>query len=182
METNYGQSMKGMSEVSIVDMLLLGQEFNLEDDGTDDLMVCVTMNMAYKNAVKARKDWLSKLKNLPICVEMKRTWQQMAGDDNTEEEITNQNQAARSGKKKRERKKRKLMKGLKKYTGPADDGERKFKGWSDSGHKAFEQWTMSIKADVRKGMYTCWEKAFRAVQAKLQEKKRERQIRYGSMR
>ena len=75
------------------------------------------------------------------------------------------------------------MKGLKKYTGQADVGERKFKGWSDSGHKAFEQWTMSIKEDVRKGMYTRWEKAFRAVQAKLQEtRERESLIGKRSMR
>jgi hypothetical protein len=56
-------------------------------------------------------------------------------------------------KKEREKKRRKLMKGLKTWTGMADEGERKFKGWSDSGHKAFEQWTMSIKNDVSSGKY-----------------------------
>ncbi len=55
------------------------------------------------------------------------------------------------------------MKGLRKWTGPADEGERKFKGWSDSGHKAFDQLTMNIKNDVWRGSYAIWEKAFQEV-------------------
>jgi hypothetical protein len=66
-------------------------------------------------------------------------------------------------KKERETKRRKLLKGLKKFTGAADTGERKFKGWSDSGHRVFQKTTKEIKEDVNNGKYTAWEKAFRQV-------------------
>jgi hypothetical protein len=64
------------------------------------------------------------------------------------------------------------MKGLRKWTGQADDGERKFKGWSDSGHKAFEQLTMNIKNDVRRGTYITWEKAFQEVHVEQEKTKK----------
>ncbi len=60
------------------------------------------------------------------------------------------------------------MKGLKKWTGTAEEGERRFKGWSDSGHRAFELWTLAIKTDVRDGNYVIWEKAFRKVHIREQ--------------
>jgi hypothetical protein len=95
-------------------------------------------NKTYKKAArKARKDWLAALIHLPICNEMRRTWQQTA---RAEERNENEHNAAEpEGKKEQCRKKRKLMKGLRKWTGSADEGEQEFKGWSDSGHKAFEQ-------------------------------------------
>jgi hypothetical protein len=151
---------------SIVDRLLLDQEFVLEE-GPGELLVCDTTKQTYKKAVKARNDWLAELRRLPVCAEMKTSWQHTA--------IENENEAgepASYNKKEREKKRRKVMKGLKKWTGLADNGERKFKGWSDSGHKAFEQWTMSIKNDVRSGTYTLWEKAFREVNMKQQEARR----------
>jgi hypothetical protein len=158
---------------SIVDVLLLDQEFVLEED-TEKLLVIDTTKQTYKKAVKARKDWLTELKRMPICAEMKRTWQQTARDEgglalNNENEPT---QAGTATKKVRDKKKRKLMKGLKKWTGLADEGERKFKGWSDKGHKAFEQWTVNIKNDVMSGRYTLWEKAFREVHTKQEEARR----------
>ena len=96
---------ENLGEVSILDMLLCNQEFNLEDDGTDDLLVCVTTNETYKNAVKARKEWLSKLKQMPICSEMKRSWNEIEGGENIAENGAIPNQAAQSGKKIREKKK-----------------------------------------------------------------------------
>jgi hypothetical protein len=122
------------------------------------LVVRDATKITYKKAAKERKDWLAALICLPICAGMRRTWQQTARAEERNENETNA--AVPEGKKERCRKKRKLMKGLRKWTGPADDGERKFKGWSDSGHKAFEQSTMNIKNDVRRGSYAIWEKAF----------------------
>ena len=61
------------------------------------------------------------------------------------------------------------MKGCKKWTGTADDGERKFKGWSDNGHKAFKRHTQVIKADVVGGKCALWEKAFRKINAMQRE-------------
>jgi hypothetical protein len=156
---------------SIVDILLLDQEFVLEE-GTEELLVRVATKQTYKKAVKARKEWLAELKRLPICGEMKRSWEQIACHEEVQVNDNESNAAEPSSKKERERKRRKLMKGLKKWTGQADNGERKFKGWSDNGHKAFEQWTVSIKNDVTNGRYTLWEKAFREVQAKQQEARR----------
>ena len=65
------------------------------------------------------------------------------------------------------------MKGLKKWTGNAEEGERRFKGWSDNGHKAFEHWTSDIKTDVRNGKYALWEKAFREVHIREQEERQD---------
>ena len=56
-------------KVSIVDQLLLDQEFDLDEDA-DELLVRVTTDEKYKKAMKARKDWLLELKNLPICLEI----------------------------------------------------------------------------------------------------------------
>lgn len=53
------------------------------------------------------------------------------------------------------------MKGLKKWTGVSDDGERKFRGWSDNGHKAFVKFIGEIKEDVANNRYTIWEKAMK---------------------
>ena len=64
------------------------------------------------------------------------------------------------------------MKGLKKWTGLADTGERKFKGWSDNGHKAFEEWTMGVKSDVGSGKHALWEKAFREAHVDQQDARR----------
>ena len=89
---------------------------------------------------------------------MKNTRQQTAcAEERNENEP---NAAEPANKKERNKKRRKLMKGLKKWTGAADEGERKFRGWSDNGHQAFEQSTMDIKNDVQSGMYAIWEKAF----------------------
>jgi hypothetical protein len=51
------------------------------------------------------------------------------------------------------------MKGLKKWTGVANEGEWKFKGWPDKGREVYERWTIAIKEDVDAGKYTLWEKA-----------------------
>jgi hypothetical protein len=60
------------------------------------------------------------------------------------------------------------MKGLKKWTGVADEGERKFKGWSDKGLKAYEKWTIASKEDVDAGKYMLWEKAIQFLHHKAQ--------------
>jgi hypothetical protein len=101
---------------------------------------------------------------------MRRTWQQTA---RTEERNENEPNAAEpANEKERNKKRRKLMKGLKKWTGAADEGERKFKGWLDNGHKTFEQLTMDIKNDVQSGMYAIWEKAVQEVHVEQQQTKK----------
>jgi hypothetical protein len=171
-KSNHGKELlteyESVEEDSIVDTWLFKQEFNLEEE-TGDLMISVPTSLSYKRAVKARQDWQGKLKLMPICSEMKRSWEDMA-DTGVDENVPNPGEI--SGKKLKETKKRKLMKTLKKYTGQAEKGERKFKGWSDNGHKAFEEWTVSIKQDVGSGRYTRWENAVWEVQAKRQEARR----------
>ena len=154
--------------VSIVDKLLLDQEFDLEGDATK-LLVRVTTDDEYKKAMKARKDWLLELKSLPICLEMEKTWEDLALNGNMGMGDGVNNASDLPGMHERNRKRRKVIKGLKKYTGIADEGERKFKGWSDNGHKAFEMWTMSIKTDVEMGRYKLWETAFREAQTKKED-------------
>jgi hypothetical protein len=110
---------------SIVDRLSLDQEFVLEE-GPGELLVRDAAKQTWcKKAAKARKDWLAELCQLPLCDKMRRSWQQTAGADENEQ---NAAEPAANDKKEREKKKRKLMKGLKKWTGLADAGERKFKG------------------------------------------------------
>jgi len=149
-----------IDKTSIVDILLLNQEFNLEPGGEEKVIVDVAKN-SYKKAAKKRHDWLRELKNKSICNEMKRSWEQLGSDEDETVTATTE----QMDKKQRDQKKRKVMKGLKKWTGLADQGERKFKGWSDNGHRAYENWTMSIKDDVDMGRYTRWEKAYREVKA-----------------
>jgi hypothetical protein len=152
-----------------VDRLLLDLEFVLEKN-TKELVVCDNKKQTYKKAAKARKDWLAALIRLPICTEMRNTWQQTA---RVEERNENEPNAAEpSDKEERNKKRRKLTKGLKKWTGAADEGEQKFKGWSDNGHKAFEQSTLDNKNDVQSGMYAIWEKAFQEVHDEQQETKK----------
>jgi hypothetical protein len=65
---------------------------------------------------------------------MRRTSQLKAGNEVDQVGNENDANAEEPNKKERDKKKRKLMIGLKKWTGMADEGERKFKRWSDNGH------------------------------------------------
>jgi hypothetical protein len=67
-------------KASIVDTLLVEQEFVLEEGAEDLLVICDTTKQTYKKAVRARKDWLTEFKGLPVCAEMMRTWGQTARD------------------------------------------------------------------------------------------------------
>ncbi len=149
-----------------MDRLLFDLEFVLDKDA-EELVVRDPTKQTYKKATKERKDWLTALKRLPICTEMRNTWQQTARAEEIDENEPNAGET--TNKRERMKKRRKLMKGLKKWTGAADEGERKFKGWSDNGHKAFEQSTMDIRNDVQSGMYAVWETAFRDVHNEQQE-------------
>jgi hypothetical protein len=164
--TEYESSARGKE--SIVDRLLLDQEFVLEE-GPGELIVRDAAKQTYKKAAKARKDWLAELCQLPACGEMRRSWQHKTSADENE---PNAAEPAAIDKKEREKKRRKLMKGLKKWTGLADTGERKFKGWSDNGHKAFEEWTMGTKSNVGSGKHAHWEKAFREAHVDQQDARR----------
>ena len=57
------------------------------------------------------------------------------------------------------------MKGLKKYTGLPDKGERRFRGWSDNGHRAFVELIRKIKKDVSTGEYGHWERLMKVCYA-----------------
>ena len=162
---------------SIVDRLLVDQEFVLEVDREAILVVCDNTKLSYKKAVNARKDWLIEFRRLPVCAEITRSWGVTAEDEDAQVGLlllggaseNEPNGREPANRKERNKKKRKLLKGLKKWTGTADKGERKFKGWSDNGHKAFEEYTMNIKEDVRSGKHSLWERAYREVHAKQQE-------------
>jgi hypothetical protein len=154
--------------VSIVDKLLVDLEFVLES-GAESLVDQNIGSQGYKKAAKFRREWLTKLKRKPICAKLKGSWQKPA-DVLGEYPSTN---GQPIHKRERDKKRRKLMKGLKKWTGNAEEGERRFKGWSDNGHKAFEHWTSDIKTDVRNGKYTLWEKAFREVHIREQEERQD---------
>jgi hypothetical protein len=67
-------------KASIVDTLLVEQEFVLEEGAEDLLVICDTTKQTYRKTVRARKDWLAEFKGLPVCAEMMRTWGQTARD------------------------------------------------------------------------------------------------------
>jgi hypothetical protein len=168
--TEYDRASIG--KVSVVDKLLVTQEFVLEENTEAKLMVVSdTTKQSYKKAVKARKDWLAEFRGQPVCVEMTGIWALTAAAEEVSENGPNA-QEQPANKKERDKKRRKLKKGLKQWTGTAMEGERKFKGWSDNGHKAFVKCTKSIKEDVTSGKYTLWERAFREVHERLEETKR----------
>ena len=162
--TEYDTSPSGDGEAPIVDKLLVNQEFHLDSETEEFVVTPSTNKEMYDKAAMIRRDWFVKLRDQPICDEIKNSWQHQANV--FEERSTNGSPPIH--KKERERKRRKLMKGLKKWTGTAEEGERRFKGWSDSGHRAFELWTLAIKTDVRDGNYVIWEKAFRKVHIREQ--------------
>jgi hypothetical protein len=163
------ESDAGNKKDSVVDRLLCDQEFVLEE-GPGELLVQDTTKHAFKKAARARKDWLRELCHLPVCGEMMRSWSQTGSVD---ENQPNAAEPAANDKKEQDEKRRKLMKGLKKWTGLADEGERKFKGWSDNGQKAFEEWTVVVKNDVGSGKHALWEKAFgKAHQTNQQDARR----------
>jgi hypothetical protein len=66
--------------------------------------------------VKERKDKLAKFRRLPVCAEMKSTWRLTTGDEEVSENEPNAQEPG-ANKNERKKRKRKLMKGLKKYTG-----------------------------------------------------------------
>jgi hypothetical protein len=139
----------GEGKQSIREGYVPNKELVLEEEATESV-VCDHTTQTYKTAAKATRDWSVAFRRKPICIEMKRTW---------EENVENDEPAVNM--KERQAKRRKLMKGLKKFTGTASAGQRKFKGWSDGGHIAMEMTTKKIKADVDSGKYAIWEKAFR---------------------
>jgi hypothetical protein len=143
---------------------LVDQEFVLGEDTEATLVLCDATKESYKKAVKERKDRLAKFRRLHACAKMVGTWHLTTGNEEASENEPNSGRQER-GKKRR----RKLMKGLKKHAGAANEGERKFKGWSDNGHKAFVACAMSIIDDVTSGKHALWERAFQEVHAKQQE-------------
>jgi hypothetical protein len=100
------------------------------------LVVCNTANTSYKKAVERWEEWLADFNGRPVCRETLGSWAS-ATVENEENEADKLQEPP--NKKEREKTKRKSMKGFKRWTGMADEGERKFKGWSDNGHKAFVQ-------------------------------------------
>lgn len=158
------------STKSIVDALLQDREIVLQPTAPAEVVVDPVVkdkeSPEFKGAAKKRKDWLEKFKRQALSRNMRQSWELSTADSILQGplcESTNMNST-----KEQARKKRKLMKGLKKWTGVADNGERKFKGWSDKGHEAYVQWTVAIKADVDAGEYTLWETAVRQLQGEAQ--------------
>jgi hypothetical protein len=140
----------GQGKPSIREAYMPNKEFVLAGDATERVVRDRTKD-TYKKAAKTTRDWSIAFGQRPICAEMKRSW---AGNmENDEQDLL--------GKKERHAKRRKLMKGLKKFTGAASAGQRKFKGWSDGGHIAMENTAKEIMEDVDSGKYAIWEKAFR---------------------
>ena len=50
------------------------------DGEMDELLVWVKTNENYKKAMEKRKGWLLELKNLPICLEMEKIWEDLASN------------------------------------------------------------------------------------------------------
>jgi hypothetical protein len=151
--------------LSVMDVLLVNTEFG--DYVTDGLsMIRDPTKKRFKDEAKKRKAWQTNFRDKnPVCAEMTSAW-------NPPEAGENENKPnGETSKKERLKKRRKLMKGLKKWTGKADEGERRFKGWSDSGHKVYEDWIKSIKEDETEGLYGKWEQTFRKLHAEHQMNK-----------
>jgi hypothetical protein len=88
---------------SIMDKLLKGQEFVLDEDAETMLVVRDSTKESHKKAVKDRKDELAKFRRLPACAEMKSTWHLTTGDEEANENETN---AQELGVNKKEQKKK----------------------------------------------------------------------------
>ena len=160
------------SKKSIVDSLLQDLEIVLRQPTTADALVenPVVKNKQsseFKSAVKARKDWHEEFKRLPAFRNMRQSWETSTADTALQGALRG---STITNSKERARKKRKHMKGMRKWTGVANDGERKFKGWSDKGHEAYVKWTVAIKDDVDAGRYSSWEKAIRQLQREVESR------------
>ncbi len=125
--TEYDSVPTSVRRESIVDRLLFDLEFVLDKDA-EELVVRDPTKQTYKKATKARKDWLTALKRLPICTEMRNTWQQTARAEEIDENEPNAGETP--NKRERMKKRRKLMKGLKnglvqqmKESGNSRDGQ-----------------------------------------------------------
>ena len=101
----------------------------------------------------------------PVCDSMKITWVPGGVEEADENELNDD-------RKERSKKRRKMLKGLKKWTGQKEEGERRFKGWSDSGHQAFVRWTQDIREDVKDGTHALWEKAYKEIHLEQLERRR----------
>jgi hypothetical protein len=132
--------------MSIVDTLLVNQEivWRLEQRKWWFKMLHHQNSSASRQSVR--------------CNEMKRSWQTSTADGILEGPLCQ----LPTSKKECKKKKKKLMKGLKKWTGVADNG-----------HRAYEQWTKAIKDDVEAGKYTLWEKAFCKIHRDYQERRQD---------
>jgi hypothetical protein len=157
-----------LNKPSLVDKILDGVQFNLENDASPVLYDKDTA--AYKNMVKKRRVWLEKFHKTDHCLKTNDTVLKKASSGSGEEaENSDQDDGIF---KERRRKMRKLTRGLREFTGVPSEGERKCKGWSDEGMLAFEKYVTTIRKDVADGKYVTWEKAYREVMEKLGRSKK----------
>ena len=114
---------------SIVDSLLQDLEIVLQQPTTaagalvGNPIVRNKESSEFKRAVNARKNWNEEFKHLPASQNMRQSWETSTADTTLqgtirESTITNSKERAR-------KKRKKHMKGLRKWTGVAHDGERK---------------------------------------------------------
>jgi hypothetical protein len=143
---------------NVVDVLQRDLEYVLHDED-DALVVRSEENREYIKAKNKRRRFLEKLldteESKNHCEKLKEV---------AEKDI----ELDTDSDKERVRKKRKLLRDLRKFTGPPSKGERRFRGWSDAGQKQYEAWADAIGLDVEAGRYKKWEKAYKQVVADLE--------------
>ena len=149
---------------SIVDHWLKDLEFKREinddcvllDDKTSD---------DFERSVRARRDKVENVRSCRrICEFMTKSWDSYdiveEGECTIDENDRHINVSGGDIIKERDRKRRKMMKGLRRWTGHMVEG-KKVKGWSDEGHRKFEDLCEIIRKDVADGKYKIWDNQVR---------------------
>jgi hypothetical protein len=154
---------------SIVDKILDGVQFNLEEEAASPTVIYDKNDRTYKKLEKERVEWLEAFCKTDPCLQTNDGVLKKASTDTSDESVDAE--AAADDDlfvlKERAKKKRKLTRELREFTGVPSQGERKHKGWSDEGMVAFEKYVEAIRKDVEDDKYVAWEKAYRDVMEKL---------------
>jgi hypothetical protein len=159
LKTEY-DTIPGESCKSICELILEDIEFDLQANGllltghmegtTADRIELSTMQMMRRNQIRTRLELQT------------RIFEEHQDKGSGVQGALEDQQNCMGDRSQINKKKRKLMKGLKRFTGtPTSSEERRFKGWSDTGHKALEDMVKEIKTDVEGGRYMVWERLYR---------------------
>lgn len=97
----------GAGKTNIADLLLVDIKFHL-DKGSEELVLRDPNKAAFKRAKKQRTDWQTSLRRMPICAEMRDSWniqEEREGNVDDDEQENTQPIEPEEQKREQERKK-----------------------------------------------------------------------------